>query len=222
MGEVSSVHPVLPVRGAAETTAAALVAVGASVAKIQLRGMDCRAQLLCQRLAWDVEGGGPPVVPEGHVLVLTWRRAAEGVNGGMEALMRGLTTPVADGDGGVGLWCHLQRRQLLPQQEEAKAPPSQLRLQRWAKGEVWSHLQGCGVELPGPPVMEVRQADGSAETLVELQLPLAMARKAMWWTGACEGVGFRPHLGGNTARGVDHVVHRVAVPVELQGMGVQH
>ena len=223
--EVSSVHLVPPKRGAAETTAAALVAVGANGTKIRLQGMECRAQLLCQRLEWDVEGGGPPVTPEGHVLVLTWRRAAEKVNGGMEALMRGLTTPAGDGDGTVGLWCHLQRHQLLPQhqQEEAKAPPSQQRLQRWAKEEVWSHLQGgCQLDLPMPPIMDVRQADGSAETLVELQLPLAMASKAMWWTGSRVGVGFRPHLGGNAARGVDHVVHRVAVPVELQGMGVQH
>ena len=87
---------------------------------------------------------------------------------------------------------------------------------------MWSHLQGCELELRVPPIMDVRQADGSAETLVELQLPVAMARRAMWWTGSCVGVGFRPHLGGNVARGVDHVVHRVTVPVELQGMGVQH
>ena len=105
--QVSSVHLVPAVRGSAATTAAAMVAVGASAAKVWIRGCVCQAQLVCQRKEWEVKGGGPPLVPEGHILALTWRRRTEEEDGGMEAPGQGVATPAAEEEGDLGLWCHL-------------------------------------------------------------------------------------------------------------------
>ena len=171
---VCSVHLVPAVRGSAATTAAAMAAEGASAAKVWIRGGVCQAQLVCQRKEWEVKGGGPPLVPEGHILALTWRRRTEEEDGGMEAPGQGVATPAAEEEGDLGLWCHLHPQQLLPQQGEAVAPKSQLRLQQWAKREAASaphHGGEAGGGEPGDAGAVLATPGVGAASLVGVGVP---------------------------------------------------
>ena len=95
-------------------------------------------------------------------------------------------------------------------------------MQRWAKEEVWSQLQGGGVSLKVPPLMRVMEG-GLQGVVVQFQLPLESARRALWRSGAQQGVGYHPHIvDGQEPAGLGCVVHRVVVPEGEQGHGTQH
>ena len=173
----------------------------------------CEHKVVCRRLPWEVAEGGPPMVQDGHILCLTWRRAKVGEASGQERVRQEATTPAAMEGGDLGMWCDLDRQQMLRKETGPQTLPQ---LRRWAKEEVWAHLMGSGVQLPGPPIMTVREEVWTGVVSVELRLPVVAARQAMCGSGRYAGVGFRPHLGAGAALELGYLLERVAVPEEAQ------
>ena len=119
---------------------AALTAVGADLKKDQVDGARVTVSVHCTRMEWEDQEQSCRVLPEGHLLILSWARLKEGE--GADPVLEAPPSPVKQEEDPV-LYCILSPAQLL----QMDAITSQLKLQRWAKEETWAQISGAGVEL---------------------------------------------------------------------------
>ena len=106
---------------------AALQRIGSDLRRVQLHGFVCDQTVVCRGLPWEMVEGGPPEAQDGHILCLSWRRPTEGDASVQQVVRQEARTPGAVEGEDLGMWCHLDRQQMLRKEEAGPQTVPRLR-----------------------------------------------------------------------------------------------
>jgi hypothetical protein len=190
-------------RGCLPTVPAALRAAGADRPSLMVAGTTMDVEIAKERGLWMDGTGGPPFLPKGLTVLLTWRRAppeeieAEELRKTAdetksEELAAAPSPPPA---GQALMVLTLDPAALRPDQEDrdGKRP----RALPWAREQARQLMRQYTPTGSAMGPMDVKRAGppDKATFMVELWLPVSAAIAAMRACGTSPGWGIRPHIG---------------------------